>query len=231
MSYANRPLANGILECEALLQHVLAAMSSKPTKTVMKVCNMLWYGVETITPLPLAVVPPNVALYVICHCRTCLEGTRRGGALNRVHNFKTILQWHTRHKATSGGTVASAKGVMVSTPQQSTQAAFLNVRTADKSSNLNKIMSFDDGQWAKWCAEPMLLLHQHLQRLKCNDRILRQVMQKKSQVQAAKLENLLAVMLVSVKTEQQSEDGDGKSSALSMNLAGPEGLQANERLQ
>lgn len=79
--------------------------------------------------------------------------------------------------------------------------------------------SFDDGQWSKWCAESLLLLLQHLQRMKTNERVCRQVFQKVNEIQANRLTKLVdltpAVILVKQEPgeEQHSEAGSvGQSS-------------------
>ena len=56
---------------------------------------------------------------------------------------------------------------------------------------MNISATFDDGQWAKWCGESTLLLLQHLQRLKANERVARQVLQKMGGDQSTRLNKLI----------------------------------------
>ena len=81
------------------------------------------------------------------------------------------------------------------------QAAYLKVKADYKASNLNMSTTYDDVHWSKWCAEVTLLLVQHLQRLKSNDRVARQVLQKLSKLQGDKLQALIEMTPAVVKTE------------------------------
>ena len=82
--------------------------------------------------------------------------------------------------------------------------------------------SFDDGQWAKWCAESLLLLLQHLQRLKQNDRVCRQVVQKLTEDQSVRLIRMIdqtpsAAVIKEEPGEASSEAGS--AAPLSMRLS------------
>ncbi len=99
------------------------------------------------------------------------------------------------------------------------QAAYLKVKGDYKASNLNMSTSYDDVHWSKWCSEVTLLLVQHLQRLKFNDRVARQVMQKLSKPQGDRLQALIDMTPNVVKAEPEVEAPGTPASTSTLNFS------------